>query len=93
MAKTNGNGSKIKKELVKEVFGKVKRKLSPDQEFQIMKLVLDKFLWLGLLIMLFGLFTIYNSNDLTGFFVLIGGAFVWIIFIWILMREYEIAKF
>ncbi|MBI3051097.1 hypothetical protein HYY74_01430 [Candidatus Woesearchaeota archaeon] len=72
---------------------KQKRKLTTDQEFQIMKLVLDKFLWLGFGIMAFGLFQIYTLGTLSGFYVMVGGATVLVIFIWILIREYEIAKF
>jgi len=33
-----------------------KKRLTQDQEFQIMKLVLDKFLWLGFVLMAFGMY-------------------------------------
>ncbi|MBI2133365.1 hypothetical protein HYU11_01645 [Candidatus Woesearchaeota archaeon] len=77
----------------KIMFGKVKRKLTSDQEFQIMKIVLDKFLWLGFGIMAFGLFQLYSTTELSGFLVMIAGAAVLMIFIWILVREYEISGF
>ncbi len=72
---------------------KVKRKLSQQQEFDIMKLVLDKFLWLGFGIMAFGLLQLYTTTALSGFFVMIAGAAILLIFIWILVREYEISHF
>ncbi|MBI4438813.1 hypothetical protein HY640_02685 [Candidatus Woesearchaeota archaeon] len=77
----------------KIVFGKVKRKLSVEQEFEIMKLVLDKFLWLGFGIMAYGLYRIYTSTELRDFYVMLVGASVLLLFIWILVREYEVAKF
>ncbi len=75
------------------MFGKIKRKLSSDQEFQIMKLVLDKFLWLGFGIMTFGLYQLYTTTELSGFLVMVAGASILMIFIWILVREYEISGF
>ncbi len=78
----------------KELFtAKKKRKLSSQQEFEIMKLVLDKFLWLGFGIMAFGLFQLYTTTELGGFYVMVGGAAILLIFVWILIREYEIANF
>ncbi|MBI3034438.1 hypothetical protein HYY72_04730 [Candidatus Woesearchaeota archaeon] len=80
--KNNGNGKK-------------KKKLSQQQEFEIMKIVLDKFLWLGFGIMAFGLFQLYTTTtaSLGGFYVMIAGAVILLIFIWILVREYEITGF
>ncbi len=75
------------------VFGKIKRKLTTDQEFDIMKLVLDKFLWLGFGIMTFGLYQLYTTTELSGFLVMVAGAAILMIFIWILVREYEISSF
>ena len=75
------------------IFGKVKRKLTVEQEFQIMKLVLDKFLWLGFGIMAFGLYRLYTSTELSGFMMMMAGAVILLIFIWILVREYEISGF
>ncbi len=76
-----------------KLMAKKKRKLSQQQEFEIMKLVLDKFLWLGFGIMSFGLYQLYVTTDLSGFYVMIGGALILVIFIWILVREYEITGF
>ncbi|MBI2141928.1 hypothetical protein HYU15_00370, partial [Candidatus Woesearchaeota archaeon] len=47
-----------------KLMARKKRKLSQQQEFEIMKLVLDKFLWLGFGIMSFGLYQLYVTTDL-----------------------------
>ena len=90
MAKNNSGNGKV---AVASNNKKVKRKLSQQQEFDIMKLVLDKFLWLGFGIMAFGLLQLYTTTALSGFFVMIAGAAILLIFIWILVREYEISHF
>ena len=70
-----------------------KRKLTQQQEFGIMKLVLDKFLWLGFGIMLFGLSELYSKTDLSnGIYLMLAGAVILVVFIAILVREYEISK-
>ncbi len=71
---------------------KPKKRLSHEEEFEIMKLVLDKFLWLGFGIMAFGLYTAFNSKGtiLNGFLWIIVGAIVLILFMLIIVREYEI---
>lgn len=69
-----------------------KRQLSQQQEFEIMKLVLDKFLWLGLAIMIFGLYNLvtgFFENVMTSLAYVIVGAVVLGIFVYILVREYE----
>ena len=70
---------------------KTKRHLSKDQEFDIMKIVLDKFLLLGVFIMVFGLVLIVGSlqDFLLGFAVLITGVILLVIFAMILVREYN----
>lgn len=69
---------------------KPKKRLSHEEEFEIMKLVLDKFLWLGFGIMAFGLFTAFNGTILNGFLWIIVGAIMLILFMLIIVREYEI---
>ena len=66
-----------------------RKRLTVDQEFQIMKLVFDKFLWLGFGLMAFGLFKII-SDVLEGIVWLISGIVVLLLFTWIVVREYEI---
>ena len=43
----------------------MKKRLTPSEEFEIMKLVLDKFLWLGVIIMAFGLYKIFIGTSMT----------------------------
>jgi hypothetical protein len=69
----------------------MKRHMSHDEEFQIMKMVLDKFLWLGVGIMAFGFYKMINLSDnlLSGLSILIAGAVILMIFIIILVSEYN----
>ena len=70
-----------------------KRQLSREEEFQIMSLVLDKFLWLGFGIMTFGLYELYKGpSSSNGFYIMFAGAAILIVFIIILVREYELSK-
>lgn len=70
-----------------------KRQLSQEQEFAIMKMVLDKFLWLGLAVMVVGLYHMSMSSYippwLMGISYMIVGAVVLGLFGLILIREYE----
>jgi len=73
----------------------MKKRLSQHEEFEIMKLVLDKFLWLGFIIMAFGLYTMVGGaeNAITrGLGFMVAGAIVLILFMIIIVREYEIVK-
>jgi hypothetical protein len=72
----------------------LKQHLSKDQEFEIMKLVLDKFLWLGILIMGFGFYKVISivENFWYGFSILVAGAIVMLLFMWILIKEYHFIK-
>ncbi|MBI4175760.1 MAG: hypothetical protein HY518_01015 [Candidatus Aenigmarchaeota archaeon] len=72
--------------------GSGKRQLSRQEEFEIMKLVLDKFLWLGFGVMTFGLYELYTRTGNSGFYVMFAGAAILVIFVLILVREYEISK-
>ncbi len=71
-----------------------KKKLTQDQEFQIMKLVLDKFLWLGFVIMTFGLYVLLTGNEVfyRGLSFMIVGAIVLVLFMMLIIREYEFLK-
>ncbi len=72
---------------------KIKRRLTQEQEFQILRLVLDKFLWIGTAIMLFSLYLIYRREDIyTIAPVMAVGAVVLFIFVVIIKKEYEIIK-
>lgn len=69
---------------------KQKRKMTEDQEFQIMKLVLDKFLWLGFIVMGFGMYQSLSVGTLSaGIWYLLAGAILLLLFLWIIVKEYE----
>lgn len=68
---------------------KVKRRLSQSEEFEIMKLVLDKVLWLGFIIMGYGLYVAFKGDINNGAYYLIAGAVVLIIFAWFVVKEFE----
>ena len=70
----------------------MKKRFTPTEEFEIMKLVLDKFLWLGVAIMAFGLYRIFSGTDMSGFSLIIIGAIILVIFLILLVKEYEIVK-
>jgi hypothetical protein len=73
----------------------MKKRLTQSEEFEILKLVLDKFLWLGLFIMGFGFYILITGqmeNFVQGISIMLGGAVVLMIFMFLLMKEYEIAK-
>ena len=71
---------------------KKKRKLSRQQEFEIMKLVFDKFLWLGFLMIIYGLYNIIFDAVRTGTAWMVTGIVVLALFIIILVKEFEIIK-
>ncbi|PIN74368.1 hypothetical protein COV20_00395 [Candidatus Woesearchaeota archaeon CG10_big_fil_rev_8_21_14_0_10_45_16] len=70
-----------------------KRKMTALQEFEIMKLVLDKFLWLGFIVMGWGMYlTIRDAAILPGLWYMLGGAVLLLLFLIIIVKEYEIIK-
>ena len=72
----------------------MKKRLTQREEFEIMKLVLDKFLWLGAGIMGFGFYTLVTSKTeiIKSVSFLFGGAVILVLFMWLIIREYEIVK-
>ena len=70
----------------------MKRRLSEQQEFEIMKLVLDKFLWIGFGIMVFGLYQMYTETIPIGLTWMAAGAIILLLFTWIITKEYEIIR-
>lgn len=72
----------------------MKRTITKQEEFEIMKLVLDKFLWLGVIIMAYGFYRIISlsENFWYGLSILVAGAILLVLFIWILVREYNYVK-
>ena len=71
-----------------------KKKLTENQEFEILKLVLDKFLWLGFAIIAFGLYAIVSGSWETfdGFAFMVAGVLVLVLFMVLLVKEFEIHK-
>lgn len=70
----------------------MKKRLSEAHEFEIMKMVLDKFLWLGFGIMAYGLYVMFTSTIPLGLSWIIVGAVVLLLFAWIITKEYEIIR-
>jgi hypothetical protein len=70
---------------------KKKRHMTHDEEFEILKLVLDKFLWLGVGIMAFGFYKLVGATEeLTYGLLLLGaGAIILVLFAGILVKEYN----
>jgi hypothetical protein len=73
-----------------------KRHLTRQEEFSIMALILDKFLWMGVGIMGYGFWLVLNpfqqANVGMGLLVMLGGAVLLIVFMRILMKEYYFMK-
>ncbi len=68
---------------------KVKRRLSEHEEFEIMKLVMDKFLWIGTALLGWGLFRSIAVDFTDGFWYILTGALVMLVFSWIIVKEFE----
>jgi len=72
----------------------MKKHLTRQEEFEIMKLVLDKFLWLGMIIIAFGFYQLIQANESIwfGLAILLSGAVLLILFMLLLVKEYNYAK-
>lgn len=68
---------------------KIKRRLAGHEEFEIMKLVLDKFLWIGTALLGWGLYQSIAVDYKDGFWFILAGALVMLVFGWIVVREFE----
>ncbi len=68
---------------------KLKRRLTSTEEFDIMKLVLDKFLWIGTGLMAWGLFQSIQGETETGLYFLLTGAILLVLFSVFIVREFE----
>ncbi len=63
------------------------------QEFDIMKLVLDKFLWLGFVVMGWGMYqSLSQMSIMAGVWFLLAGAIILLLFMIIIVKEYEFLK-
>ncbi len=71
----------------------MKKRLTQSEEFEIMKLVLDKFLWLGTAVMGFGLYKIFSTGIITeGVYYIISGILVLVLFMVLIVKEYEMIR-
>ncbi len=68
---------------------KKKRRLTEHEEFEIMKLVLDKFLWVGIGLSVYGLYLLITQTENIGFYFLGAGVVLMLLFTWIIVREFE----
>lgn len=74
---------------------KQKKRLSQQQEFEVMKLVLDKFLWLGTVVMLYGMYLLFSKGWSVwqqAVAVFAAGAILLLVFMTLVIKEYEIIK-
>jgi hypothetical protein len=68
---------------------KIKRRLSEHEEFKIMGLVLDKFLWLGTVFAGLGLYNIVVGRPSEGVMFIASGIVFAALFGWLVVREFE----
>lgn len=73
----------------------MKKRLTHNEEFTILTLVMDKFLWAAFLLTAFGFYNISvygNVSFVKGPGFLIAGILLFAIFVMLLVKEYEIIK-
>ena len=70
----------------------MKKRLTQQQEFEVMKLVLDKFLWLGTAIIGFGGWNLFKQQWSDGISWIVAGAILLVLFMALIIKEYEIIK-
>lgn len=71
---------------------KLKKRLTATEEFEILKLVLDKILWVGVALLLIGFWKLSTVNLQEGMLWIGAGAIILFIFIYIIVKEYEFVK-
>ena len=70
-----------------------KKVMTEDQEFEIMRMVLDKFLWLGFIVMGWGMYTsIQDMSILPGLWYMIAGAVLVFLLLALIIKEYQVWK-
>ncbi|GIU69623.1 MAG: hypothetical protein KatS3mg002_0859 [Candidatus Woesearchaeota archaeon] len=72
----------------------MKKHLTRQEEFDILKIVIDKFLLLGVFLLAYGLYKIIENTEefAVGIAVIIGGVILLITLTIILVKEYEFIK-
>lgn len=73
---------------------KVKKHLTREEEFEILKLVLDKFLWIGVFLLMLGIYSLLfaDFDFVVSLVILAAGVILMLLFARILIREYNFAK-
>lgn len=69
-----------------------KRRLASHEEFEIMKLVLDKFLWIGTFLMGLGIYIAMATDVTEGAWYVGAGALVMVLFAWFIVKEFELVR-
>lgn len=69
-----------------------KRMLTESEEFDIMKLVLDKFLWIGGAFMGYGLYLSIVDTLTDGAWFIVTGAIIMLVFAFVVIREFEMLR-
>ena len=70
----------------------MKKRMTEAQEFEIMKLVFDKFLWVGFGVMIFGVYKMLTVAISEGLYYIIIGAVLLIALMVLIIKEYEVIK-
>ena len=70
---------------------KSKKRMTSGQEFEIMKLVLDKFLWLGFIVMGWGMYlSLSQASVSAGVWYMVTGAVLLFLLLILIIKEYEV---
>jgi len=70
----------------------MKKRLSEQQEFEIMKLVLDKFLWIGFIFIGYGMYQMFVTSIPVGLIWTIVGTLLLLLFMLLIVKEYEVVR-
>lgn len=70
----------------------MKKRLSEQQEFEIMKLVLDKFLWIGFIFIGLGMYQMFATSVPVGLIWTIVGTLLLLLFMLLIIKEYEVIR-
>lgn len=77
----------------KTIQKKKKKTLSQQQEFEIMKIVLDKFLWLGTALIGIALYFMLTLKSVTARLdLMLAGIIILVIIVILLVKEYNVSK-
>lgn len=66
---------------------KIKRRLSSSEEFEVMKSIFDKVLWLGIIFLGVGLYNLLGAYG--GLYYILAGGIILLGLCWFIIREFE----